>query len=84
MRFEIVFTHNHNAVLVAKLVEMAAVGIVRSSYAVDVVFFEKKNILFCVLSRHGVTEIGMKFVTVYASYFKFLAVEGYVRLLSVD
>ena len=81
--FEVVFAHNHNAVLVAKLVEMAAVGIVRSSYAVDVVFFEKKDILFGVLSGHRMAEIGMKLVAVYASYFEFFAVESYVGLLAV-
>ena len=81
--FEVVFAHDHDAVLVAKLVEMAAVGIVRSSYAVDVVFFEKKDILFGVLSGHRMAEIGMKLVAVYASYFEFFAVESYVGLLAV-
>ena len=51
MSFEVVFAHNHNAVLVAKFVEVTAVGIVRSSYAVDVVLFEKKYILFRDFSR---------------------------------
>lgn len=47
--FEVVFAHNHNAVLVAKLVEMAAVGIVRSSYAVDVVFLRRRISFRCTL-----------------------------------
>ena len=84
MSFKVVFAHYHDAVFVAKLVEITAVGIVRRADGVDVVLFEKKDVFLGVFSRNGMAEVGMELVTVYAADFEFLAVELYVRLFAVD
>ena len=83
VRFQVVFAHNHNSVLVAKFVEEARIRIMARSYAVDVVSLEEKNILFGVFLWNGVSEIGMEFVAVDASDFEFFAVQQNRRFFPV-
>ena len=64
MRFQVVFCHHINAVLIAKIIPWDLVGIMASSNSVDIVFFESIDIFFHIVQGNATASFGIPFMAI--------------------